>query len=611
MLGEYREKLQAWLRPILRKARTGDNANPKLSYAMWCDLMDGPDPSELAKNPKLAEKQSCPKQAADLAAILPRPRRDLAATSPRSRRGLRRDRPRAHPCPPPHPGGQVGEWRCTQESEITGDERVNRKNQLHFKVALSLAQCRWNFLRSQSVDQLEVGDVDPAKSDAATLDFNEFQECIARTAVNKYSQLMEVHLPSHGRVAMTMADAVRAFIRNILCEDVEEVSVYEMTIIKADRFDWKKYSRCPTGMDPKQHKLFTQCWDKMPLMDVHGFPLWEKGVHDVLLAHFPALTRIFSHYTKGISGIDSAADALEMELGEFHDFVKDAKLETKLINFTTMTTVFAKANAENTAEAYAMKIAGRRNKAVQAEMESEAPKGRGKLSSKAGAFPDLPDRFAPDYPEPGSRKNQKPDNRLVLHEFISCLVRISFLRANPKFGQYDDKGKVVGLPGCLESCLADVVIPNAKQDLSSLFRDEIAADQELQFVLNAFKPKIQDYFDEVTKLTDVSAARREGKPGRLSMEAWVDVCKGNIAPKPKKGGGKKGCGARPAAPHARVSPPPSLRPAPLRPLTAGPRAPPPHRPLPPPAPCGPLSSPRVGGPARRAPTAAPRAAGGA
>ena len=83
VLGEYREKLQAWLRPILRKARTGDNANPKLSYAMWCDLMDGPDPSELAKNPKLAEKQSCPKQAADLAATSPRSRRDLAAISPR------------------------------------------------------------------------------------------------------------------------------------------------------------------------------------------------------------------------------------------------------------------------------------------------------------------------------------------------------------------------------------------------------------------------------------------------------------------------------------------------------------------------------------------------
>ena len=45
---------------------------------------------------------------------------------------------------------------------------------------------------------------------------------------------------------------------------------------------------------------------------------------------------------KGISGIDSATDALEMELEEFHDFVKDAKLETRMINFTVMENVFAK-----------------------------------------------------------------------------------------------------------------------------------------------------------------------------------------------------------------------------------------------------------------------------
>ena len=50
----------------------------------------------------------------------------------------------------------VGEWRFSQESEITGDERVSKKNQLHFKAALSIPQIRWNFLRSQSIDQMEL-----------------------------------------------------------------------------------------------------------------------------------------------------------------------------------------------------------------------------------------------------------------------------------------------------------------------------------------------------------------------------------------------------------------------------------------------------------------------
>ena len=78
--------------------------------------------------------------------------------------------------------------------------------------------------------------------------------------------------------------------------------------------------------------------------------------------------------------------------------------------------------------------------------------------------PDLPkhltcDRFSSDYPEPGSLKVKKPDNRLTLTEFLGCLVRISFLRANPKHGQYDNKAKLVELPGCLKKMVEEVIIP--------------------------------------------------------------------------------------------------------------------------------------------------------
>ena len=72
-----------------------------------------------------------------------------------------------------------GEWYLAQESQITGDERTSRKNQITFKAKLSIPQCRWNFLRSQSIEQVEGGDVDAEKSDIATLDFNELGECIA------------------------------------------------------------------------------------------------------------------------------------------------------------------------------------------------------------------------------------------------------------------------------------------------------------------------------------------------------------------------------------------------------------------------------------------------
>ena len=46
VLAEYRGRLQDWLRPILRKARTGSNPNPKMTYTLWVSQpVDGPAPA--------------------------------------------------------------------------------------------------------------------------------------------------------------------------------------------------------------------------------------------------------------------------------------------------------------------------------------------------------------------------------------------------------------------------------------------------------------------------------------------------------------------------------------------------------------------------------------
>jgi len=494
VLSEYREKLQNWVRPILRSLRKSDVPNPQMTYQKWGELMSGITPSGEGKGAFRAQA-ACPKM--------------------------------------------VGEWTLEQESQITGDDRTNRKNQIHFKAKLSVAQCHWNFLRSQTVEQLQ-GDVEvkAESSEFATLDFAELNECIARCAVNCYDQLLNTYLPSHGRMAMTMADAVKSWLQVLLFEKSHETCMWEFTVIKAERYDWKKMSKAMAGQDPKQHKLWLDCWRKMPLMDVHYFPVWEKGVHDVLQAHFPALLRIFSHYCKGISGIDSATDALEMELEEFHDFVKDAKLETRMVNFTAMEVIFAKANAENTADAFAQRVSEKRNSVVQADMERAAdkPKRRGSpghtrrtpVSPKRGAFPDVNDRFAPDYPEHGSLKHKRPNNRLSLNEFLACLVRLSFLRANPKFGQYDNKAKLVPLPGCLDRMLKDVVLPNAKQDMSSMFREELAKDLDVQAVFAEYREQLQQYY------TEAASAKTKGE-NKMSMETWLDICRGFLSFKQRKG----------------------------------------------------------------------------
>ena len=106
----------------------------------------------------------------------------------------------------------------------------------------------------------------------------------------------------------------------------------------------------------------------------------------------------------------------------------------------------------------------------------------------------------------------------MLFEFLACLVRIAFQRANPKFGQYDNKRELVPLPGCLERMLTDVLLPNAKQDMSSLFREEIAEDAEVQAVLAEYRPKLRKYYHEACKRDERSRASQDGN--KLSMEAW-------------------------------------------------------------------------------------------
>ena len=88
----------------------------------------------------------------------------------------------------------------------------------------------------------------------------------------------------------------------------------------------------------------------------------------------------------------------------------------------------------------------------------------------------------------------EPSARLNLTEFLGCLVRISFLRANPTLGQRDNPYKLMELPLCLQRMLVEQLLPNAKQDTSAGFRDELAANAEVQAVLDEYRPRLQAYY---------------------------------------------------------------------------------------------------------------------
>ena len=338
-----------------------------------------------------------------------------------------------------------------------------------------------------------------------------------------FADAMQTHLPSKKANAFTRAEAIRAFLRVLLWEASVEYVLWDASLIRATRFDADINARPIAGQQPAEFTLFRECWRAMPLMDLYGFPLWEKGVHDLLQVHFAALMRIFSHYSKGISGIDSAADALEMELEEFHDFVKAARIETPLIRFDTMCTLFAKANATNTAEAFEQRKNERRNSTVQAEIERNKKEQDKKDRTPAHKLKG-PAAYAGEFAYDADRF-KKPDNRLTLSEFLCCVVRIGFLRANPKHGMYDHKGKVDPLPGCLEKMIVDWILPNAKQDASSLFREELQGDQKRLSVFERNDEELRYWFAEVTRLT-ADKGKRNNRC--LNMETFLDIVRGYL-----------------------------------------------------------------------------------
>ena len=136
--------------------------------------------------------------------------------------------------------------------------------------------------------------------------------------------------------------SVQGFIKNILGIDSEEMVMWGHTVIRAEKFDWKKHAKILPDQKPVEFRLWQSCWSQMALMDIHHYPLWEQGVHDCLQKNFQELSLIFLAYCRSLLGSDSAEDAVEMEMAEFHDFVEECGLETKEVNFDLMSNMFTK-----------------------------------------------------------------------------------------------------------------------------------------------------------------------------------------------------------------------------------------------------------------------------
>ena len=302
-----------------------------------------------------------------------------------------------------------------------------------------------------------------------TLDFEEFKECVARCALDKYKPVK----------AMSDAVKITSFCKNLLGIENTEECLNTATMIKAQRYQWKRYSQPLQGQSLKDHKKWLEVWQRLELSDMYYFPLWEKGVHDLLQSHFQEITLIFLAYCRSLLGSDTAEDAMEMEMAEFKDFVDECRLETKAINFDQMTNQFIKANATNSAQVRDAHAESRRSAETKMDhMQAGAGKGvktdaDGRTTKKVGAVKGTDEGGA-----------AKKDQELVLYEFIGMLVRIAFQRANPTFGNFGDQKKTKHLPGCLKTMIEDEIIPRARKDTSTVFRETVMTELSVLKVLD-------------------------------------------------------------------------------------------------------------------------------
>ena len=96
-------------------------------------------------------------------------------------------------------------------------------------------------------------------------------------------------LPTHGRMAMPRADAVRGMAQNVLGEQDEESTMREATVIRAARYDTSLAIPFP-GRSMAVHSAWLVVWRGVFLDKYDGFPLWEEAVYNALVPHYEVTT---------------------------------------------------------------------------------------------------------------------------------------------------------------------------------------------------------------------------------------------------------------------------------------------------------------------------------
>ena len=319
----------------------------------------------------------------------------------------------------------------------------------------------------------------PGEEGADTIDAEEFLVCLALCGHVKYEEVEQ----------MSLAQRVAGIVANFLGEKDEQQVLTEVLVPRAERMSTAGVVALP-GMDTAVHGQFMSMWARMDLSHLFGFPLWEKAVFSLLHRSFPELQSIFrAHSRKG------AAPSVELFDGHGGSTAADMQLFTRpwgpwdrsVVRHASAATAITAGGSSEPSALETMQQAELVDLALDCGLATDAfPMARVQaVFARADATDD----------------GKLGDSALELHEFLEAMVQLSFLRANPNFGEagHDQKRgmTVLALPDCLEQMLHKNVLQKAKTDTLGKVKKMAAKEPSVLAILKPLRPKLRTRFKKV------------------------------------------------------------------------------------------------------------------
>ena len=370
---------------------------------------------------------------------------------------------------------EKGSRRIVREVTVKPTPAVKGMTMPPVHSNLSQLDIKGAFVTAQKVD-----DADDGVDSRQTIDYDEWLVCLGLCGQIKYEEV-EV---------MTLKDRVEGILNNYIKgegpgwgdeHDVITKAVVEPVL----RFD-TKYAQ-PTGGQPKdEFEVALDTWNKMDLGMIHGFPVWEGEVFELLKSNFGEIQAIFANYARGGDGEVQDKGAMTMQQTELTEFCVDCSIESGEFTMGRVIKIFERAD--------------------QVDENS-------KSGEKAGAG----------------------DGSLELHEFCEALVMLSFHRANPGFEADPDSPVAEPLPGCLAELLSKNILTNAKRDELQKLKNLLEKDR---VVLN----KIRKCRDPIREIFEASCDIK-GMVPKMSMDKFSNslfdrlvICDKKVSPTPQVAG---------------------------------------------------------------------------